>query len=101
MFYDFTPKSGCDSMEKYAYGIHFTNDHLELRFGVPENECYGDGKSLHWLTDIFFPKFINWAINDKGSKPTISSLSHVCVKMYCPLYNRLKEKYAKSLMDVS
>lgn len=88
-------------MDKYAYGIHFANNQLELRLAVPKNESKGDEKTLHWLTDIFFPKFVNWAINDKGSKPTISSLSHICVKMYCHLYNRLKEKYAKSLMDVS
>lgn len=88
-------------MDKYVYGVQFTDQQLELRVAVPENECKDHEKTLHWLTHIFFPKFFKWAVNDKGSKPVISSLSHVCVKMYCQLYNQLKEKYAKSLMDVS
>lgn len=102
MFYDCTPKNG-DSMDKYAYGISMADGQLELRLAVPENETKtkDDGKIISWLTETFFPKFFNWAINDKGSKPTISSLSHICVKKYCDLYSRLKEKYAKSLMDVS
>ncbi|VVC34615.1 tRNA (uracil-O(2)-)-methyltransferase [Cinara cedri] len=98
VFYDFTPKNG-NSMEKYAYGIHFANDQLELCFAVPKNQCK-DEKTLHWLTDVFFPKFVNWAINNKGSKPTVSSLSHICVKKYCHLYNWMKEKYAASLIEV-
>lgn len=99
MFYDCTPKNA-HSMEKYAYSIHFANEQLELRFASENNE-FEDKRTLHWLTDIFFPKLFNWAINDKGSKQTISSLSHVCVKMYCHLYSQLKEKYAKPLIDVS
>lgn len=100
MFYDCTPKNGT-SMQKYAYGISFVDQQLKLLFAVPENESNDDEKTFHWLTDVFFPKFFNWALNDKGSKPTISSLSHVCVKMYCHLYGQLKDKYAKALMSVS
>lgn len=87
-------------MDKYAYSIHFVDEQLELRLVVENNE-FEDEKTIHWLTEIFFPKFFNWAKNDKGSKQTISSLSHVCVKMYCHLYSQLKEKYAKQLIDVS
>lgn len=100
VFYDCTPKKNNDNI-KYAYGIYFMDDCLELRLATPSNQFSDDKKTLHWMTDVFFPKFFNWAINDKGSKPTISSLSHVCVQMYCNLYGRLKEKYAKSLMNVS
>lgn len=100
MFYDCTPKN-VNNMEKYAYGVQFTEQLLKLHVAVPENESTDHEKTLYWLTHTFFPKFYKWAINDKGSKPVISSLSHVCVKMYCQLYGRLKEKYAKSLMDVS
>lgn len=88
-------------MDKYVYSVQFLDQQLELRVAVPENESKDHEKTLYWLTHIFFPKFSKWAINDKGSKPVISSLSHVCVKMYCQLYSRLKEKYVKSLMDVS
>lgn len=88
-------------MDKYAYSVSYVDQQLELRLAVPVNETKDDAKTLHWLTDTFFPKFFNWAINDKGSKPTISSLSHICIKKYCDLYGQLKEKYAKSLMDVS
>jgi len=100
VFYDCTPKNG-DSMDKYAYSIQHLDKQLELCYAVPNKESKFDEKTLFWLTDVFFPKFLNWMVNDKGSKPTISSLSHVCIKMYCHLYNQLKEKYAKPLMDVS
>lgn len=100
VFYDFTPKNS-DKTEKYAYGIYFVDEQLELRIATPKNECVTDEKTLHWLTEVFFPKLFNWAINDKGDKPSISSLSHVCVKEYCHLYSVLKEKYAQSLIDVS
>jgi len=99
VFYDITPKKNGDDV-KYAYGIYFVDDLLELRLATPSNHSLDDKKTLHWMTDVFFPKFFNWMINDKGSKPAISSLSHVCVQMYCHLYSRLKEKYAKSLMEV-
>ncbi|KAE9534465.1 hypothetical protein AGLY_008555 [Aphis glycines] len=99
VFYDITPKKNGNDV-KYAYGIYFVDDLLELRLATPSNHSLDDKKTLHWMTDVFFPKFFNWMINDKGSKPAISSLSHVCVQMYCHLYSRLKEKYAKSLMEV-
>jgi len=99
VFYDCTPKKNIDHV-KYAYSVNFVDDWLELRLAMPSNQTMDDKKTLHWMTDVFFPKFFNWAINDKGSKPTISSLSHICVQMYCYLYSQLKEKYAKSLMNV-
>lgn len=100
VFYDFTPKNN-NSTEKYAYSICFADKHLELRVAAPKNEPINDEKTLHWLTEVFFPKLFNWAMNDKGAKTSISSLSHVCVKKYCHLYSLLKEKYAQSLIDVS
>jgi len=100
VFYDCTPKKNSDDVVKYAYGIYFEDDWLELRLATLSNHSLDDKKTLHWMTDVFFPKFFNWAINDKGSKPAITSLSHVCIQMYCTLYSQLKEKYAKSLMEV-
>lgn len=100
VFYDSTPKNS-DKMEKYAYSIYFADEQLELRFAVTEDEPEKHEKTLYWLTEVFFPKFFNWAINEKGSTPSISSLSHVSVKMYFHVYNRLKIKYAQSLIDVS
>lgn len=88
-------------MEKYAYGICFVNQQLQLRLAVSKNESKVNEKTIHWLTDVFFPKFVNWVTNDRGSIPTVMSLSHVCIKMYSHLYSQLKEKYAKSLMNVS
>lgn len=100
VFCDFTPKNS-DEVEKYAYGIYFVDKQLELRVAVRENHFFKDEKTLHWLTEVFFPKLYNWAINDKGAKPSISSLSFVCVKKYFHLYSQLKAKYAQSLIDVS
>lgn len=100
VFYDSTPKNS-NKLEKYAYSIYFVDEHLELQFAVPENECEKHEKTLYWLTEVFFPKIFNWALNEKGSKSTISSLSHVSIKMYFHVYNRLKIKYAQSLIDVS
>lgn len=100
VFYDCTPKNG-DSMEKYAYSIDFVNEQLELRFAQLENKSENHEKTLYWLSEVFFPKFFNWAVHEKGSKSTISSLSLISVKMYFQLYNQLKAKYAQPLMDVS
>lgn len=100
VFHDCTPKNS-DSSEKYAYSINFVDGQLELRFAELKENLNNVEKILYWLTDIFFPKFYNWAMNDKGSKSTISSLSQIYIKKYCHLYNELKEKYAKPLMDVS
>lgn len=100
VFYDCSPKNG-DSMHKYAYSLSFVDEQLKLCIAVPNNEHKEDEKTLYWLTDVFFPKFYNWSMNDKGSKSMISSLSHVCINAYCQLYRQLKDKYAKSLMDVS
>ncbi|XP_050436661.1 probable tRNA (uracil-O(2)-)-methyltransferase [Adelges cooleyi] len=99
VFYDFTPKSG-NVLEPYVYSISFVDGQLELKLGTLENKPEIHEKSMFWLTELFLPKFTNWATNDKGSKSTIASLSQVCVKEYCHLYNRLKEKYAKALMKV-
>lgn len=102
MFCDCTPKSG-DAMDQLAYAVDYVDGTLELRLAVPkddkENTNIDHSKTLFWLTNVFFPKFYKWAKNDRGLP--VSSLSHISVKKYCYLYNRLKETYAKSLMDVS
>ncbi|XP_050533398.1 probable tRNA (uracil-O(2)-)-methyltransferase [Daktulosphaira vitifoliae] len=98
-FYDFTPKCG-QILEPYAYSIQFSNGQLELKLGIPENSHEVNEKMMYWLTNQFFPKFLNWVLNDNGSKSTIKSLSLICINDYCHLYNNLKEKYAKALMDV-
>lgn len=74
---------------------------LELHLAVPANESEDLDRTICWLSDTFLPKFLKWAIHDKGSKPTIAPLSHVCVKKYCFLYHILKVKYAESLIEVS
>jgi len=99
VFCDLTPKNN-GKEEKYAFGIYFVDNHLELRVAVEEYH-YQNGSALHWLTEIFFPKLFNWAMNDKGAKPGISSLSYVCVEQYRQLYIKLKKKYAKDLINVS
>lgn len=100
MFHNFTTSHSLNK-EKYAYSINLVNGQLELHLAVPSNESKDLEKTINWLSNVFLPKFLNWAKNDNGSKSTISSLTHICIKKYRNLYTLLKQKYVNELMKVS
>lgn len=101
LFHDFTTNRSFNK-EKYAYSINFVNGQLELHLAVPSsNESEDLEKTINWLSNVFLPKFYNWAINDNGSKPTVSSLTHICIKRYRYFYTLLKQKYVDKLMKVN